>query len=134
MESFANSESADFGLENHYDLWTARETLPEKGKGHVDIWHSYFEKLGTKRSFRRLENLVPDTDRVFGCIYTGNGNKMLIVLNDTDAEKELTVAVPWGDIPSMKDIYNGKNYPVQDKTVRLKLAPRDSAFLYQGKM
>ena len=52
----------------------------------------------------------------------------------TDAEKELTVAVPWSGISSMKDIFNGKNYPVQEKTVRLKLAPRDSAFLYQGKM
>ena len=100
----------------------------------MEIWHSYFEKLGPERTFRRLENLVPGTDRVFGCIDTGNGNKMLVVLNDTDAEKELTVPVPWSDISSMKDIFSGKTYPVQDKTVRLKLAPHDSAFLYQGKM
>ena len=126
--------TACFGLEECYDLWTAGEKLPPKGKGHMDIWHRYFETLGAKRTFRRLEKLVPGTDRVFGCIYTGNGNKMLIVLNDTDAEKELTAAVPWSGISSMKDIFNGKNYPVQKKTVRLKLAPRDSAFLYQGKM
>ncbi|MBO4646856.1 MAG: hypothetical protein J5806_01720 [Lentisphaeria bacterium] len=126
--------SVCFGLENHYDLWTAGEKLPEKGKGHVDIWHRFFEKLGPERTFRRLENLVPGTDRVFGCIYAGNGSKMLVVLNDTDAEKELTVPAPWSDISSMKDIFSGKIYPVQDKTVRLKLAPRDSAFLYQGKM
>ena len=126
--------TACFGLEECYDLWTAGEKLPPKGKSHMDIWHRYFETLGPKRTFRRLDKLVPETDRVFGCIYAGDGNKMLIILNDTDAEKELTVAVPWSGISSMKDIFNGKDYPLQDKTVRLKLAPRDSAFLYQGKM
>ena len=123
-----------FGLIQCFDIWDRRQRLLPQGKGQVDIWHRYFETLGEKRTFRRLEKLVPGTDRVFGCIYTGNGNKMLIVLNDTDAEKELTAAVPWSGVSPMKDIFNGKNYPVKDKTVRLKLAPRDSVFLYQGKM
>ncbi|MBO4512208.1 MAG: hypothetical protein J5746_05550 [Victivallales bacterium] len=123
------------------DFWMQNEKLPPKGEGHVDKLYEALEIFGWEDVrfygyFKKDKPVVciPEHPRIMASVYT-NGNKLfLVALNDTDQAQKMQVKLNAPQLASFRnlagaDVFNKKNYRLENGILTLELEGRDSAFI-----
>lgn len=123
-----------FNLDHVFGVWLKGQRLPPDNKAHVTVYNRNMSKLGLDRNYSRNCRITPLNGKILACTYSGKGKMALVVLNDTDQQHDIAVAIPVALQKKFAnacgtEIYKKSKHTLKNGVLKLKLAGRESAII-----